>query len=366
MDRYAVILAAGKGSRMQSRDVNHSKVSFPILGKPLVRYVLDALEPLSITKNVVVVGFGGAVTTEIVKDKAETVWQKELLGTGHALMQAAPVLEGKKGVTLVLCGDTPLLTSETLNSLLEKHQKTNSSLTILTAILENPKGYGRIIRDPKSRTVLAIREDKDCTYDELEVSEINSGVYVFDNELLFKYLKNIKNNNAQKEYYLTDLVALFVADGLKVEGCVVQDGQEIFGINDRVQLAYAAKVIRKRVNKKLMMSGVSIEDPDTTYISPDVKVGRDTVILPNTTILGKSVIGEGNFIGDSSYMENVVIGDNNNIVRTHLGDVKIGNNNKIGPFTCLTNNTVVTDDCEIGAFVELKNETVESGSKINR
>lgn len=366
MNRYAVILAAGKGSRMKSRDINHSKVSFPILGKPLVRYVLDALNPLNIDTNVVVVGFGGEVTTEIVKDKAEVVWQKELLGTGHALMQAAPVLEDKKGLTVVLCGDTPLLTSKTLNELIEKHENDNADLTILTAILENPKGYGRIIRHPKTRSILAIREDRDCTYDELEVSEINSGVYVFNNELLFKYLKQIKNDNAQNEYYLTDLVDLFVKDGLKVEGCVVQDGKEIFGINDRIQLAYAAKVIRKRVNNELMMSGISIEDPKTTYISPDVKIGRDTVILPNTTILGKSIIGEGNFIGDSSYMENVVIGDNNNIIRSHLKDVKIGNNNKIGPFTCLTNNTTVCDNCEICAFVEVDSKVVESGSKLKR
>ena len=366
MDKYSVILAAGKGSRMKSRDINHSKVSFPILGKPLVRYVLDALEPLNTTQNVVVVGFGGNVTTEIVKDKADTVWQKELLGTGHALMQAAPLLEGKKGCTIVLCGDTPLLTSETLDNLFLKHEQNKSDLTILTAILENPKGYGRIIRDPKTRSVLAIREDRDCTYDELEVSEINSGVYVFDNELLFKYLKNIKNNNAQKEYYLTDLVSLFVNDGLRVDGVVIQDAQEIFGINDRVQLASAAKIIKKRVNKQLMLSGVSIEDPETTYISPDVVIGRDTVILPNTTILGKSIIGEGNFIGDCSYLENVVIGDNNHIIRTHIENSKVGNNNKIGPFSHISEDSFIKNDCSIGAFINLKGQIVEDGQNINK
>lgn len=355
MNRYSVILAAGKGSRMKSRDVNHSKVSFPILGKPLVRYVIDALEPLDIATNVVVVGFGGEATTKIVQDKAEVVWQRELLGTGHALMQAAPILEDKEGVTIVLCGDTPLLSSDTLNNLIESHEKSGADLTILTAVLENPKGYGRIIRDKKSRTVLAIREDRDCTYDELEVSEINSGVYVFNNQLLFKYLKLIKNNNAQNEYYLTDLVALFVKDKLKVEGVVVQDAREIFGINDRVQLSYAAKVIRKRVNNALMLSGVSLEDPDTTYISPDTTVGRDSIIGPNTTILGKSVVGEGNRIA-GSYLENVEMGDNNTVVNSYISNSKLGDNVHVGPYSKIVNNSVISTGTTVASFVEIDNK----------
>lgn len=332
MNRYSVILAAGKGTRMKSRDVNYSKVSFPILGKALVNYVLDAVESIDVTENVVVVGFGGEVTKSLVEDRAKVVWQHEILGTGHALMQSAPVLEGKKGCTIVLCGDTPLLRGETLQKLFEKHEQSNADITILTAILENPKGYGRIIREEKTEKVLAIREDKDCSFDEFEISEINSGVYVFNNELLFKYLKLIKNNNSQNEYYLTDLIELFVKDNLKVEAHIIQDAQEIFGINDRVQLAYASKVIRKRVNEKLMRSGVSIEDADTTYISPDVEVGRDTIILPNTSILGKSKIGEGNTIGPNTYLLNVEAGDDNVICSSHLTDVKIGSGKKIGPF----------------------------------
>lgn len=363
MNRYSVILAAGKGTRMKSRDVNYSKVSFPILGKALVNYVLDAVSPLDIDKNVVVVGFGGEVTKSLVEDRAEVVWQHEILGTGHALMQAAPILEGKKGSTIVLCGDTPLLTSDTLQKLYKKHEKSNADITILSAVIENPKGYGRIIREYKTEKVIAIREDKDCTSDESDVSEINSGVYVFNNELLFKYLKLIKNNNSQKEYYLTDLVELFVNDNLKVETYIIQNAQEIFGINDRVQLAYAAKVIKKRVNNSLMMSGVSIEDPESTYISPDVQIGRDTIIMPNTTILGKSKIGEGNIIGPNSYLHNVIVGDDNVINSSYLTDTKIGSKNEVGPYTKTRANTVITDNCRVGNFVELKNAVLHNGVK---
>jgi bifunctional UDP-N-acetylglucosamine pyrophosphorylase/glucosamine-1-phosphate N-acetyltransferase len=228
-------------------------VSYPILGKPLVSYVLDAIKPLEIDETVVVVGFGGETTTSIVQDRAKTVWQHELLGTGHALMQAEDILAGKEGITLVLCGDTPLLTSDTLQKLVKKHVNSKANLTLLTAVLDNPKGYGRIIRD-KTNSVVAIREDKDCTSEEALVYEINAGVYVFDNSKLFEYLKSLKNNNAQNEYYLTDLIELFVKNNLKVEAYIVEDAVEIFGINDRVQLSYAAKVLKKRINQKLMLS----------------------------------------------------------------------------------------------------------------
>lgn len=348
MKRYSVILAAGKGTRMKSRDVNRSKVSFPILGKALVNYVLDVCEQLDTKENVVVVGFGGEVTKSLVEDRATVVWQHQTLGTGHALMQAAPVLEGKKGHTIVLCGDTPLLTEKTLNNLFKKHEKSEADLTVLTAVIENPKGYGRIIRNDKTRQVLAIREDKDCSSDEFEVCEINSGVYVFNNEKLFKYLKLIKNNNSQHEYYLTDLVALFVRDDLKVEAYIAEDAQEIFGINDRTQLAYAAKVIKKRINKEHMKNGVSIEDPNTTYISPDVTIGKDTVIMPNTIILGNCEIGEANFIGPNTFITNSNIGDDNKISCSKITNCKIGNNT------------------EIGSFVEISDITVSDGEKVKR
>ena len=324
MNRYVVIMAAGKGSRMKSLDVNRSKVSYPILGKALVNYVIDAVSPLNVDKIVTIVGFGGEVTKELVKDRSEVVWQKDPKGTGHAVMQASDILKDLDGETLVLCGDTPLLTTEMLELLLKKHELEKNSLTLVSAILENPKGYGRIVRNEKTFNVLAIREDKDCSEYEKSIKEVNSGIYVFDNKKLFSYLKNIQPNNAQHEYYLTDIIDMFVKDGLKVGAFVTDDPVSTYGINDRVQLAYASKVIRKRINTKLMLSGVTIEDPDTTYISSDVKIGQDTIISPNTSILGTSNLGTSNKIGPNVYLENVVVGNNNKIAFKYITDKVIG------------------------------------------
>ncbi len=363
MKKYAIILAAGRGSRMKSRDPNHSKVAFPILGKPMIDYVISAIEPLKVDKKVVVVGFGGEVTSSIVGDRAEIVWQKELKGTGDAVLKAAPLLEGKEGSTIILCGDTPLLTSRSIEALFEKHEKYHNALTILTAYIENPRGYGRIIREPKANHILGIREDKDASKIEREIKEINAGVYVVDNKILFEYLKKVTPDNAQHEYYLTDIVKMIADDGKKVDSYVLEDSEEIFGINDRSQLAYAAKVIRKKTNKRIMLSGVSLEDPDTTYISPDVKIGPDTIIMANTTILGKSEIGEANYIGPNSYLENVVVGNDNKILSSYLTDTTIGDYNEIGPYTKTRAGTKIANHCRVGNFVELKDANLHDGVK---
>ena len=329
MDKFCVVLAAGRGSRMQSRDPNHSKVAFPILEKPMINYVLDAVKGMHPSKVVVVVGFGGEVTKSLVEKDADVVWQRVINGTGGAVLQAKPILEGKPGLTLVVYGDTPLITTETIHNVFRIHEKTGNDLTVVSMVLENPRGYGRIVRETKTNKVLAIREDRDCNEYEKDINEVNSGIYVFDNELLFKYLDKITPNNAQHEYYLTDIVGMFVNDGLKVGAYIVENAKEMFGINDRVQLAYAAKIIRKRVNHKLMLSGVSIEDPDTTYISPDVEIGKDTIIRPNTTIVGVCKIGENNFIGPNTYLRDVTIGNDNFIFSSWIVNDEIGNGQKI-------------------------------------
>ena len=329
MEKYAVVLAAGRGSRMQSRDPNHSKVAYPLLEKPLVNYVLDAVKGVHPNQIVVVVGFGGEVTKSLVEKDADVVWQTVINGTGGAVLQAKPLLENKEGYTLVICGDTPLVTPETIHNVFRIHEKNNNDLTIISMVLENPRGYGRIVREAKTNRVVAIREDRDCNEAERYINEVNAGTYVFNNKLLFEYLEKITPNNAQHEYYLTDLVAMFVNDNLKVGSYIVEDAQEMFGINDRVQLAYAAKVIRKRVNHKLMLNGVSIEDPDTTYISPDVEIGKDTIIRPGTTIAGTCKIGENNIIGPMVYLKNVTIGNDNVILSSWLEDEEVGNGKKL-------------------------------------
>ena len=330
MNKYAIILAAGKGSRMQSIDPNHSKVSYPILGKPIINYVLDALKPLEIKKEVVVVGFGGEITKSLVEKECDVVWQKEILGTGHAVQQAEPLLKDLEGETLVIYGDTPLVSPQTISSILHIHEKENNALTVVSSILPDATGYGRMIREEKSNHLLAIREETDCSEYELVISEANTGICVFDNKLLFKYLKKMDNKNNRKLFYLSQLVELMLKDNLPVGSFVVEDMVEVFGINDRIQLAYAAKIMRKRINNKLMLEGVSMEDPESTYISPTVKIGKDTIILPNTTLIGDCDLGTANEIGPNVVLENVKAGNNNKISNITIRNKTLGDNKKLG------------------------------------
>ena len=329
---YVVILGAGRGSRMNSRDPEHSKVAYPILGKPLINYVIDAVKPLGVKEIYTVVGYGGKNTESCVKDYSKVVWQKQILGTGHALMQVTD-LKDKDGDVIIVGGEMALLTTETIEKVYHKHYKDDNALTICTSVLENPTGYGRVIREKGSYRLLDVREDKDCNYDEAEINEVNAGVYIIKNELLQKYLPKLSNNNAKKEFYLSELVKLFNNDKYRCEAYVLEDAVDIFCVSDRFQLSYAAKVIRKRTNRKLMLEGVSIEDPETAYISPDVKIGRDTVIAPNTMIIGNSEVGEANFIGPNVTMENVKVGHDNHIFFSYLKNSNVGNNKEIGPYS---------------------------------
>ena len=330
-DKYIVVLGAGRGSRMNSRDPNHSKVAYPILGKPLINYVIDAVKPFEPKEIYTVVGYGGEHTKKCVEKESKVVWQKETLGTGHALMQVKELI-GKDGDIIIVGGELPLLTYETLKKVYHKHEKNGNALTICTSVLENPKGYGRIIREKGSYRLLDIREDADCNTEEKEYNEVNAGVYIIDNKILQSYLPKLSRENAKKEYYLSELVKLFNQDGLRAEAYVLEDAVDIFSVSDRFQLSYAAKIIRKRVNHRLMLEGVSIEDPDTAYISPEVSIGKDTVIRPNTTIIGSSVIGEGNFIGPNTVLENVKVGHDNEIECSTLRNVTVGDKEHIGPF----------------------------------
>ena len=330
MNKYAIILAAGKGTRMQSLDPNHSKVSYPILGKPIINYVLDALKPLGFKKEVVVVGFGGEITKSLVEKECDVVWQKEILGTGHAVQQTESLLKDLEGETLVIYGDTPLVTPQTISSILHIHEKEKNALTVVSSILPDATGYGRMIREEKSNHLLAIREETDCSEYELGISEANTGICVFDNKLLFKYLNKMDNKNTRRLFYLSQLVELMLKDGLPVGSYVVEDMVEVFGINDRIQLAYAAKIMRKRINNKLMLEGVSMEDPDSTYVSPTVKIGKDTIIFPNTTLIGNCDLGNANEIGPNVVLENVKAGDNNKISNCTIRNKTIKDNEILG------------------------------------
>ncbi len=361
MNKYAIIMAAGKGTRMKSKRDEMSKVSFPILGRPMVKYVLEALRPLGFNEIVTIVGFGGNMTEEIVTPVSKVVWQKEQKGTGHAVMMTSPLLKDKKGETIICCGDTPLLTCETLSSLLKEHEENHNDLTILTSIMDNPKGYGRIVKE--NGKVIKIVEQKDCSKEEALIKEVNAGVYVFDNEELFKDLDRLTPNNAAGEYYLTDVIGMFVNDGKRVCSFSITDVDETMGVNDRYHLSIAAKKIQQRINKNLMLSGVTIEDPDSTYVSPDSSVGVDSTIRPNTYILKGSKIGEGNVIGPSTYLENVIIGDDNEIEFSNVKDSTIGSKVKVGPYSRIRNNSKIEDGSIIGNFNELKNTAFGPSSK---
>jgi bifunctional UDP-N-acetylglucosamine pyrophosphorylase/glucosamine-1-phosphate N-acetyltransferase len=208
MDKYVVILAAGKGTGMNSRDPEHSKVSYPILGKPIINYVIDSVKTLDPKQIVTVVGFGGELTKKLVEKDSDVVWQKRLLGTGHAVLQAKPFLEGKPGQTLVIYGDTPLVETDTLRSIFHIHEKNRYDMTVVSAILDNPKGYGRILREDKSNRILAIREESDCTFHEYEINEVNTGICIINNELLFKYIERLSVDNSRHLFYLSELVEL--------------------------------------------------------------------------------------------------------------------------------------------------------------
>ena len=332
MDKYVIVLAAGKGTRMISRDPDHSKVSYPILGKALINYVLDILSPIEAKDTITVVGFGGEATKKLVEDRSKVVWQKEILGTGHATLECEPILGDKEGITLVTAGDKPLIRTQTLQNALHLFEKENCDLMVISSYLVNPKGYGRILREKPSRRVLGVREEKDCNEFEKEIPEVNSGIYLFNNKLLFKYLNKALETRRSKEFNITEIIAMIVADGYNVSSYVVEDPMEIFSINDRINLGYASKVIRKRINQRLMLEGVSIEDPATAYISPEAVIGKDTVIHANTTILGHTVIGEGNLIGPNTYIEDATIGHENHIRQSSIVRSVIMDNQFIGPF----------------------------------
>ena len=362
-DIFSVILGAGKGSRMKTNNNDVNKVLYPILGKPIIKYVIDAVKVLEPKEVVVVAGHGYENTAKTLEKHAKIVKQEQILGTGDALMQAKELLEGREGITIVLYGDTPLITPETIIETVKKHERENAKLTLLTSILQNAIGYNKIIREEKSDRVLKIKDTKEESSDEYSLTEIDGGVYVFDNELLFKYLPLLKPDNDHGELSIISLVEMFVNDGHLVEAYITSDRQQIFSINNRFHLGYAAKIVRKRVNMNLMLNGVSLEDPDVTYISPDVKIGADTIVGPNTFILGECNIGENNYIGPNTFIENCNIGNNNTILSSHLVDTTIKDNNEVGPFARMRNHTIIEGNSRVGNFVELKNAHYEKGVK---
>jgi bifunctional UDP-N-acetylglucosamine pyrophosphorylase/glucosamine-1-phosphate N-acetyltransferase len=338
------------------------KVLHPVCGKPMVEHVVDQVLQLGLEKLVTVVGFGAEQVKAQIGDKSEFAFQEEQLGTAHAVMQASPYLQNEDGVTLVVCGDTPLITVETMRALLEHHLSTNAKATILTAVAEDPTGYGRIIRNDDGH-VEKIVEHKDATEEERAIKEINTGTYCFDNKSLFEALTNVSNNNVQGEYYLTDVIEILKTKGEIVSAYQAPSFEETIGVNDRIALSKAEKIMRERINRKHMMNGVTIIDPEHTYISPEAEIGRDTVIYPGTVIEGKTVIGEDCIIGPHSEIKNCSVGNGTTIRHSVAHDSEIGNEVTIGPFAHIRPSSKIGDEVRIGNFVEIKKSTFGKGSK---
>lgn len=358
-NRYAIVLAAGKGTRMKSKLY---KVLHKVCDRTMVELVLDSIENLNMQEVITVVGHGAEQVKNVLNNRSKFVLQAEQLGTAHAVKMAREELAGKKGTTIVMYGDTPLITSETVDAMLSHHENSNAQATVLTAYAEDPYAYGRIIRDENGNLVKIV-EEKDATLEEKKIKEINSGIYCFDNELLFEILEEIKNDNNQGEYYLPDAIYLIREKGLKIETYLCENFDETFGVNDRVALSYAENIMRNRINNYHMLNGVTLVDPKSTYIAPNVKIGIDTTIYPNVTIKSNTVIGEDCQIKPNSYLENSVIGNGVKILQSTVIDSKVGDGTSIGPYSHLRNNSVVGKDVRIGNFVELKNAKYGNKSK---
>ncbi|APT76570.1 bifunctional N-acetylglucosamine-1-phosphate uridyltransferase/glucosamine-1-phosphate acetyltransferase [Marinitoga sp. 1137] len=348
-----LILAAGLGKRMKSK---YPKVMHKILEKELVNWVIDTAKELNPTEIGVVLGYKGELVEKILPEGIKIYYQKEQLGTGHAVMSAEEFLNDED--ILILYGDTPLITASTLSKLIDKHKNTNADATILTAILDNPAGYGRIVKDENGKFINIV-EDADASEEEKKIKEINSGFVIFKGDKLKNALKELKPNNNQGEYYLTDVPKMLE----NVETYVLEDFSEALGINNRIQLANAEKILRKRILENLMLNGVTITDPDTVYIGPDVKIGQDTIIYPMTFIYGKTEIGEDCEIGPMTRINNCQIGNNVKILRSECEDAIVKDNVSVGPYSRLRTGTVLNEKVKIGNYVETKKTIVGKGSK---
>lgn len=356
----AIILAAGQGTRMKSA---YPKVLHKILGWPMLTYVVDSAKQAGAGLIVVVIGFEGEQVIQSLGPELQYVWQREQLGTGHAVLMAEPLLSGMEGDLLVLYGDTPLLEPETIKELVEAKRDQDAVAAVLTTQLIDPSGYGRIIHNQQGN-ITDIIEDKDTSPEQKGINEVNTGVYCFDIKSLLKALKLLSPRNAQGEYYLTDVFKIFVDQGLPVVRVLTNQAEQVMGPNDRVQLAATENYLKLKINEGLMKQGVTISDPNTTYIGPNVKIGRDSIILPGTFIMGSSTVGENCMIGPYSRIIDSVVESDTEIAFSQISGAHIGPDNLVGPFANIRPGTVSDSHVKIGDFVEVKNSQVGSGSKV--
>ncbi|WP_301109230.1 bifunctional UDP-N-acetylglucosamine diphosphorylase/glucosamine-1-phosphate N-acetyltransferase GlmU [Sporosarcina sp.] len=358
---YAIVLAAGQGTRMKS---DLYKVLHPVCGKPMVEHVIDHIRHLDADRIVTIVGHGAEMVEQTIGSKSEYALQEEQLGTAHAVQQAEDVLGNLDGTTLVVCGDTPLISSETMKSLLAHHHKSEAKATILTANADDPTGYGRIIR-AENGDVLRNVEHKDTNDEERNVTEINTGTYCFDNRALFETLKKVNNENVQGEYYLPDVIGILKSEGQRISAYTTPNFHETLGVNDRVALAQAEKEMRHLIAEKHMRNGVTIINPEQTVISADAEIGRDTVIQPGVMIEGPTKIGTHCIIGPNSHLQNSIVGNHTTVHSSVVLDSQVGSNTAVGPFAHLRPNSQLGNHVKVGNFVEVKKSQLGDHSKVS-
>ncbi|OQY91494.1 MAG: UDP-N-acetylglucosamine diphosphorylase/glucosamine-1-phosphate N-acetyltransferase [Anaerolineae bacterium UTCFX2] len=354
-----VILAAGQGTRMRSK---LPKVLHPLLGKPMLHYAIDAVQREMDAKPVVVVGHGAQEIQRAFADQALFVIQDPLLGTGHAVQQAEPVLKGQAEAVLVTYGDMPLLTRRTIDCIIAAHAAHTGPITMLTMIEEDPRGFGRVLRDTRGY-VTEIVEEAQASPDQLNVRELNPGVYCFSADWLWQALERVPLS-PKGEYYLTDTIGIAVADGLSVQAILLDDPAEGIGINTRLHLSEAQAVLQARINRQWMLEGVSIIDPLRTVIEPDARIGEDTIIWPDSYILGSSVVGSGCVLGPNTWVKDSRVGDGCRVFASILEDAVVENRVEIGPYAHLRSGAHLASGVHMGNFGEVKNSYLGSGVKM--
>lgn len=356
----ALILAAGQGTRIKS---DLPKVLHKICGKEMVNHVIDTMRKANIQDVNVIIGKGAElVREETASRNVSYSLQEKQLGTGHAVKCAIDFLRGKKGVVGVFAGDAPLIKPETINNLFNTHIENNNCATLLSSIIDDATGYGRIVRE--NNVVSRIVEHKDCNEEELKIKEMNAAIYCFDIEELLNSLDKLSNNNNQGEYYLTDVIGILKGENKKV-GAVVIDYEETIGVNSRIQLAEAEEILRNRINSNHMLNGVTLIDPKNTYIGDEVQIGKDTIIYPNNNLEGKTIIGEGVTLYPNSRISNSIISNYVEIQSSVILDSKIGEKTTVGPFAYIRPHSIIGSGARIGDFVEIKKSTIGDNTKVS-
>ena len=358
MKNYAIVLAAGKGTRMKTE---LPKCAFPILKKPMIEYIVENIERSNIDDTVVVIGHKKEIFEDMLDGRVKFSYQLEQRGTGHAARMAENHLKGKAGTTLILLGDMPLISDKVIDKILGKHHESKNDLTIVTTNFDNPKGYGRIIRNQYGN-IESIIEHNDCTFEQKQIQEVNSGIYAVNNEILFDILPQIRLNERKQEYYLTDIVSM-MTKAYKVGTFVMRDSFRVMGVNDLYAISKAEKYLRDEINKMHMLNGVSMVNPETITIGHNVSIEGGVTISPNTTITGQSIIKQGAHIGPNTEIHNSVIYENVTVNHSLVYDSTVYERSTVGPFAHLRNQAVIGRDNRIGNFVEVKKSTTGANTK---